>query len=379
MIVHEHTSEVAPMKRRVCKSWCLTKLVTLIALVVLQACSEMVVCYAQEKRQAKQYQSSVQPAPESTGLNVVVSPREDYRIGPSDVIEIQVEDAPELSRTFRVSADGVIIMPFLGHLTAKDKTAQELADAITGGLRGQYLNEPMVRVTVNQINSCTFFIQGAVRRPGLYQIEGQTTLLKLITVAGGLNENHGSTAFIIRQLNADTRGKQSIGDSEGERHLKQVESEPDGAESSNATPKYDLMKVNINSLLKGSFDQNAVVEPTDIVYIPPADIFFVAGEVNAPGSFPLREGTTLRQAITLAQGMTFRAAAGRGTIFREDPKTSNRQEIKVDINAVMNGKSPDIAVQPDDIIIVPNSRAKSVTDTILKAFGVNAWRFPRAY
>ncbi|HEX8183129.1 MAG TPA: SLBB domain-containing protein, partial [Blastocatellia bacterium] len=106
---------------------------------------------------------------------------------------------------------------------------------------------------------------------------------------------------------------------------------------------------------------------------------FVAGEVNAPGSFPLREGTTLRQAITLAQGMTFRAAAGRGTIFREDPKTSNRQEIKVDINAVMNGKSPDIAVQPDDIIIVPNSRAKSVTDTILKAFGVNAWRFPRAY
>jgi polysaccharide export outer membrane protein len=295
------------------------------------------------------------------------------------VIEIQVEDAPELSRTFRVSADGVIIMPFLGHLTAKDKTAQELADAITGGLRGQYLNEPMVRVTVNQINSCTFFIQGAVRRPGLYQIEGQTTLLKLITVAGGLNENHGSTAFIIRQLNADTRGKQSIGDSEGERHLKQVESEPDGAESSNATPKYDLMKVNINSLLKGSFDQNAVVEPTDIVYIPPADIFFVAGEVNAPGSFPLREGTTLRQAITLAQGMTFRAAAGRGTIFREDPKTSNRQEIKVDINAVMNGKSPDIAVQPDDIIIVPNSRAKSVTDTILKAFGVNAWRFPRAY
>jgi protein involved in polysaccharide export with SLBB domain len=45
-------------------------------------------------------------------------------------------------------------------------------------------------------------VQGAVRRAGLYQIEGQPSLLKLITIAGGLTENYGSTAFIIREISA---------------------------------------------------------------------------------------------------------------------------------------------------------------------------------
>jgi polysaccharide export outer membrane protein len=343
--------------------------------VALIASAAWIPGYSQEKRQSKQYQPSVQPAADTVGPNVIVSPGEDYRIGPSDVIEIQVEDAPELSRRIRVSADGGIAMPYLGRIMAKEKTTQQLADMIADALRGQYLNTPSVTVTVREINSRTYFIQGAVRRPGIYQIEGRTSLLKLITVAGGLNENHGSTVFIIQEVRRPG-GPQTSGPPEpttGETGTGNRETPGDGGDMDN----YRLVKVNINGLLRGSFDQNAFVEPSDIVFIPPADIFFVAGEVNAPGSFPLRDGTTIRQAISLAQGMTFKAASGRGTIFREDAKTGTRQEIKVDIGAVMNGKSQDVALQSNDIIIVPNSRAKSVTDTILKAFGVNAWRFPR--
>ena len=320
--------------------------------------------YAQEKRQARQYQPAAQAAADPVGPDVVVSPGEDYRIGPSDVIEIQIEDAPELSRMIRVSADGGIVMPYVGRITAKEKTTRQLADMIADALRGQYLNAPSVTVTVKEINSRTYFIQGAVRRPGIYRIEGRTSLLKLITVAGGLNENHGSTVFIIQEVRKDQGEPQATGSREAQ-----------GEESAGAD-NYRMAKVNINGLLRGSFDQNAMVEPSDIIYIPPADLFFVAGEVNAPGSFPLRDGTTIRQAISLAQGMTFKAASDRGTIFREDAKTGTRQEIKVDIGAVMNGKNEDVVIQSNDIIIVPNSRARSVTDTILKAFGVNAWRFP---
>src|SRR5262249_223736 len=144
----------------------------------------------------------VQPLNDAFVSNViVVSPSEDYRIGPSDIIDILVEDAPELSRTLRVSADGTVMAPFLGRVSAQQKTADELPKTIADRLRGEYLEDPQVTVMVRQINSRTCFVQGAVRRPGLYQIEGQPSLLKLITIAGGLTDNYGSTAYIIREVN----------------------------------------------------------------------------------------------------------------------------------------------------------------------------------
>src|SRR5262249_31987675 len=146
-----------------------------------------------------------------------------------------------------------------------------------------------------------------------------------------------------------------------------------------AKTQYEMLKVNVNGLLRGSFEQDIAISPGDIIHIPPTDVFFVAGEVNAPGSFPLKDGTTLRQAISLAQGATFQAAAARSIIFREDPATGKRQEISVDLPAVMSGKKADVPVQANDIIIVPNSRFKSIGGTLLRAFGVNATRLPLAY
>jgi polysaccharide export outer membrane protein len=324
--------------------------------------------------------------------NVIVAPGEDYRIGPSDVIEIVVDDAPELSRSFRVSGDGAIVLPFLGRVTAQQRTPDELAAFIADRLRGDYLQNPQVSVKVLQINSRTYFIQGSVRRPGLYQIEGEPSLLKLITIAGGLSENYGSTAFIIREIKT---GVAIQGARSGDAPIHSVDSKANGdlnngssammldapraAADLAASAKYELLKVNINGLLRGNFDQNIAIGPGDIVHIPPTDVFFVAGEVNAPGSFPLKEGTTIRQAISLAQGATFQAAAGRSIIFREDPASGKRQEIQIDVPAVMNGKKEDIPILANDIVIVPNSRVRSVTGTLLRAFGINATRIPVRY
>jgi polysaccharide export outer membrane protein len=283
-----------------------------------------------------------------------VAKDEDYKIGARDVIEIQVEDAPELSGTFRVSAAGTITMHFIGRLEAVGLTPEELAGKIADRLRGRYLKDPRVTVTVKQYNSRSFFIQGAVRNPNVYYLEGRVSLLNLITVAGGLTDNHGSTAFIIRQ--AKTAADPS------------AESEPEP----------QLIKVNIAGLLKGRFDQNVTLEPGDIVNIPAIDVFFVGGEVRKPGSFPLKDGTTLRQAISMAEGTTIRAALDRGVIFREDPSSGKRQEIRVDIGAIMSGKKEDINLMANDIIIVPNSRAKSVGAALLTAFGIGAaTRLPR--
>src|SRR5437867_12825764 len=117
---------------------------------------------------------------------IVLSPDEEYRIGPSDIVEVYILRVPELSREYRVSADGTIEIPFLGKVKAQKKTSQELASLIAGGLRDGYLVDPQVSIIVRQVNR-RFFIQGAVRTPGVYNIEGRPSMLELITIAGGLN------------------------------------------------------------------------------------------------------------------------------------------------------------------------------------------------
>ena len=298
---------------------------------------------------------------------VLVSPLEDYRIGPNDVIDIQVENAPEMSRTFRVTAAGTFLMPYIGRVTAGKKTTEELAQMIADGLRGDYLKDPKVVVSVKEFNSRSFFIQGSVRSPGVFQIEGRPSMLELITLAGGLSETHGANAYIIRRIKATEQNGPEPSTAKTTA-AKDLNAEQGSAPEEGA--KYELKSANINGLLKGRFDQDVLLEPGDIINIPSSDVFFVAGEVNAPGSFALKEGTTLRQAISLAQGTNYKAALNRGVVYRENEKTGKREEVHVDIGAVMGGKKEDVLIMANDIIMVPNSRSKTLGGALLKAFGM---------
>jgi len=313
--------------------------------------------------------------------SVLVAPEEDYRIGSNDVIEIMIEDATELSGSFRVTAAGTFLMPYLGRLAAKGKTTEELAKVIADGLRERYLYDPRVSVAVKQYNSRSFFIHGSVHSPGVYQIEGRPSLLELLTVAGGLMPEHSSSAFIIRKLKTPEAAAQSAAAKSTPAGSDDKEKGNPEEQSGDAAPlpQYTMFKVNISGLLKGRFDQNTYLEPGDIVNIPPTEVFFVAGEVKKPGSFPLKDGTTLRQAVSLAEGITFKADGGRAVVFRENLDTGKRQEIAVNIGEVMKGGKEDIQILANDIIIVPNSRMKTVAAPILSAFGVSAARIPIVY
>jgi len=385
-----------------------------IAALMLIASPSLSLTGAGQERQQR-YRDNQQPTPapaQAVSPNILFSSDEDYRIGATDVLQITVQDAPELSNTVRVNASGVIPVGFLGQIKAAGKTPEELQKLIAAGLRGEYLTDPQVSVVVVQYNSRSLFIQGAVKNPGVYVIEGRPSLLKLITMAGGLAENHGSTAFVIREIkhqaqsaapgaadrsaSAPDRPASTTDSSDRPRTLKTASADPQAAKPSEAAQpsaadagqaaandqedaKYEMKQVNINSLLRGNFGQNLVIQPGDIINIPNGDVFFVAGEVRSPGSFPLKEGTTLRQAVSLAQGLTFKASAGSGVIFREDQATGKRQEIKIDIAQVMAGKKEDIPILANDVVIVPNSRFKSAAGTVLNAFGVNAARIPMVY
>lgn len=351
-----------------------TKISRAIVLLVIASCT----AYG-SRMQTNRSNQSGQPAGGSTSGSAaqpggrgataaLVSPEEDYRIGPNDVIDVQIENAPELSRTFRVTAAGTFLMPYVGRITAAKKTTEELAQFITDKLKGDYLRDPKVTVSVKEYNSRSFFIQGSVRSPGVYQIEGRPSVLELITLASGLSDTHGANAYIIRRIKT-TAQKDADADTAS---APNTSAGANAAQDSNTeeSPKYELKSVHINALLRGHFEQDMFLEPGDIVNIPSTDVFFVAGEVNQPGSFPLKDGTTLRQAISLAQGTNYKAALDRGIVFREG-SAGKREELHIDVGAVMSGKKEDIAILANDIIIVPNSRTKTIGGALLRALGLS--------
>src|SRR5262245_18490664 len=362
----------------------LISLVVLFCIMALgPAMGGLMDCQAQEGARRAPSRPTAQPldTPGMTGALADVS--EDYLINSGDVIEIQVDRAPELSGIRRVSASGTIRMVYLGSIKAQGVTADELSSFIANSLSVRYLKNPRVTVTIVQMNSHTFFIHGAVNHPGAYQIEGSPSLLTLITVAGGLAEKYGSTAVIIRDTYRPKMDVPDKVDSKGawtsqpESVAADSHSQPAARNQEAEDPeRYELIKVNINGLLRGAFDKNMHLDTRSVVHIPQADVFFVGGDVNAPGSFIFKEGVTLRQAITLAQGMKPHAASDRAIIFREDPGTRKKQEIRVDARKIMNGKQEDVEITANDVVIIPNSRGKSLGAALLSVLSMNNLLIP---
>jgi polysaccharide biosynthesis/export protein len=124
-----------------------------------------------------------------------------YRIGVSDVLDISVFKAPELSTSVQVAETGSINLPLLGEVPAAGKTTQQLERELTAQLGAKYLQNPQVRVLVKENNSQHVTIQGAVKSPGVYPLKSRTTLFELVAMAGGLQDNSDSTVLVVRTSN----------------------------------------------------------------------------------------------------------------------------------------------------------------------------------
>lgn len=173
------------------------------------------------------------------------TPDQNYRIEPGDIIEVLVQDAPELSDRVVVNDSGTFLMNYLGRVTAARKTEKELADSIADGLRGRYLKDPKVTVrvinTLNRIKvhpSDVFYVAGAVNKPGQFPFEKDTTLRQAILLAKGLTFNAKPQEAIIFRVNQATGSRQEI-------------------------------KVNIGDVMKGIVNDMAVL-PGDIIMVPGA-------------------------------------------------------------------------------------------------------------
>lgn len=122
-----------------------------------------------------------------------------YRIGPQDVLDVSVFKVPELSKSVQVADAGTINLPLVGEIPAAGKTAQEIERDLTKRLGDKYLQNPQVTVYVKEFNSQRVTVEGAVKKPGVYPMRGQNSLLQAIALAEGLDASADSDVVVFRQ------------------------------------------------------------------------------------------------------------------------------------------------------------------------------------
>jgi len=278
----------------------------------------------------------------------------DYRIGPEDLLEISVYEDEKLNKTVRVSSQGDISLPLLGVLKVEGLTAVQLEREIRDLLSERLYQNPHVSVFIKEYRSQRISVIGAVEKPGVYDVIGQKTVLEGLALAGGLKEDAGQLLFLIRPRSPDENNPEKMGDS---------------AERIPETLVIDLEEL----LVKGNLSLNLPLKHGDVINISFSGKVFVGGEVNRPGGFFLKgKRMTVSQAIAMAEGLKPKANASGTVIFRYG-EGDKEEVLSVDVNAVHRGKSKDVYVRENDIVIVPQSGAKAflieLRETIKGLFG----------
>jgi len=140
-------------------------------------------------------------------LSNIVS--DEYTIGAEDVLEITVWRNQDLSKTVQVRPDGRFSMPVIRDVVAVGKTPSQLADEITRKLR-EYVQNPVVAISVKEVNSYSIFVLGEVVKPGKYPLKSRTTLLQGITIAGGFTPVAARNQVVVFRFGENGAGMQTL-------------------------------------------------------------------------------------------------------------------------------------------------------------------------
>jgi polysaccharide export outer membrane protein len=251
---------------------------------------------------------------------------QEYTIGPRDVLGITVWGQADLSRDYAVDPDGFAPFPLVGRIKAAGRTPTELAAHLTEILGKDYLVNPQVIVTVKEYLSQKVQVLGAAERPGVYYLTGPTTLLDLLSRAGGFASTAGKQVLLVRN---------------------------DGASESPGA----VLRLSLDKIQSGDPAENARVQSQDIVIVSKAQAYsyFVFGEVKKPGAYAFDKETNILEGITVAGGFTDKAAPGRTRVIRSTPK--GQQVIEVDMNDILRRgrEAKGVMLQESDVVVVPES------------------------
>ena len=130
-----------------------------------------------------------------------VSLGKDYKVGPNDLIDIEVLDLENLKRTVRVNAAGAISLPLIGRVVVAGLNSQEIEEMIASRYAEKYLQNPQVSIFIKEFTTERITIEGAVGRPGIFPLTGQITLLRALAMAGGFGPIANPSQVMLYRVN----------------------------------------------------------------------------------------------------------------------------------------------------------------------------------
>jgi polysaccharide export outer membrane protein len=334
----------------------------LLAPAVLPAQQPGVELLSQEVAAASPEQMPAAAAPNVQGE----AARASYVLGPGDVVSIWAVDLEETAnRPQQIDSQGFLNVPLAGRVHVVGMRVDDLERELNTRLK-VYIKEPNVVVSIQEYRSQPVTVVGAVNRAGVHQLQGQKTLLEVISMAEGLRQDAGFSAKVTRRLEY------------GEVPLPSAQPDP--------TERFSVAEVDLEDLLAGKNpQQNIVMMPNDVVSIPRAHMVYVIGAVERSGGFALAEQSHISalQALALAGGLVQTAAGDRAKILRQTEDENGRVEIAVNLKDILTGKVPDVALGGEDILFVPQSGAKQIGLAVGRALlqattSIAIWRIGRA-
>jgi polysaccharide export outer membrane protein len=299
-----------------------------------------------------------------------------YRIGPRDVLSIRVT-APDIIQQF--SADSLEVnecgmIPLLSvqneeqnEVRAAGLTTVELQERLRK-FYTKYKRNPQVVVKVREYNSQPVAINGAVVKPGQFQLRRPVRLLELLQFyAGGPTERSGGSIQIARVP--------AFG---------MCEPAPAAAAETAAaqTPAADasapsFLNFKLEETMKADEQSNPYLQPGDVITLPEAKEAYVVGNVLRPGPVVLRDDhLTVSRAIAMVGGTMPDSKKERVRIIRQEASGAGSREIFVDLKAIDKHQAEDVALMPNDIIDVPVSGGKRVLRSLVGAVVPSVGQLP---
>lgn len=247
---------------------------------------------------------------------------------PRDLIKITVVGTEIPVGPFTVDADGTIDYPFIGRVKAEGRTSRELAADVAARLvDAQVLvGSPQVTVDIQQVATKRVTVSGAVNTRGEFQFAGELSVFNALVKAGGASPEAGDEVLLIR-------APRTTGAAPGQTPAA-------ASASADDTGADDVLTFSRREIEGGEFNPLAMVEDGDRIVVNRARQVYIDGQVNRPGGYTVEAGATLRQALSLAGGVTELGAVNRIRVLRNGKRVE-----KIDLDKTI--------VQPGDTITVP--------------------------
>jgi polysaccharide export outer membrane protein len=297
----------------------------------------------------------------------------DYQIGPEDLLDISVLEAPDLNRTVRVTDDGAISLALLGSIPVAGLSTRELQAVLEDRLRSTYMKDPQVSVFVQEMRSHPVSVFGAVEKPGVYQIRRAKTLVEILSMAQGLANDAGDTIIVVRHSGdpAETTLAAMLNPKPMLANQQPPAIEVSGSSPSGRAPdessSAEGITINLKDILDSSDPRsNVLIYPGDLVKVSRAGIVYVVGQVHKPGGYLLKtnENISVLQAIALAEGLTPNSKGKEARIFVAGGADGSRKEVAINLDKIMAGKESAPVLKPNDVLFVPNSGGKEALHVI---------------